>query len=298
VIIRDFIAVSDMHLRHDKPRCRKDEDWMRTQRKSLLFIADKANEKNVPIIIAGDIFDRAIVPEEVLNLFIDFCKAVKTKIYIICGNHDLPQHSIENLDKSAIGVLLNISSLTEKLKTLDGIENVSYANFGKEVEFPDREVIVLHTLTYKDEAHKPPFIKAYIAQDLLDMYPKANVIVVGDGHRAFNYMGKDNRVVLNPGHMNIQKNSELSEPIMFYISLNKNMIEDIALPNEGELITDDYIKKEEEREERISSFVEKIKSHDTLSLSFEDNIESEILINEKTLGERVITAIHMLMKGE
>ena len=88
-----FIACADLHLRQDKPRCRQDEDWLGFQESRLNIIAEYANENDCPIFIAGDLFNKPIVSEEIINMFIDFCKKVNNGVYAIAGNHDLLYHS-------------------------------------------------------------------------------------------------------------------------------------------------------------------------------------------------------------
>lgn len=297
MIVNEFLTVSDLHLRFSAPRCRLDEDWMETQRKSLQFIAETANDLDVSIFIPGDIFNSAVASYQVVNLFIDFCKSVKNVVYILAGNHDLLEHSMENLDKSSIGILLNITELTEKLKTFEEVSNVSYANFGEEIHNPGREILLLHKLVFKDKNSIPYGVEAFTAQEVLDEYPWAKIIITGDGHSSFVYIADDGRALINPGHMNVQKTNELDLPMMYYVSIDKNKVRSIKLPENFDMITDDYIKEKEERKEKISAFVELFKKKGKISLSFEDNIEEGILLNKETLGDKVISMIHFLLGG-
>jgi hypothetical protein len=295
--IKEFLALSDMHLRFSTPRCRLDENWMDTQRQTLKFVADTANSLGVPVFVPGDIFNSAIASYQVINLFIDFCKSIDKAVYILPGNHDLPEHSMENLSKSSIGVLLNVSELTEKLKTFDGVPNVSFANFGEEVTNPGREVLLLHFLVFKDEKSIPYGVEALTAQDVLDTYPWAKLIITGDGHSSFVHIADDGRTLINPGHMNVQKSNELDHPMMYYVSIDENKIKSIKLPENFDMVTDDYIREKEKREEKVSAFVELIKKKGEISLSFEDNIEDELVLNKKTLGDKVVSMVYFLLGG-
>ncbi len=56
--------------------------------------------------------------------------------------------------------------------------------------------------------------------------------------------------------------------------------------------------KEEERDNRITAFVEGIKKSTNISLSIIDNIEKAINKNKKTLDEDTIKMIRSLVEGE
>lgn len=50
----------------------------------------KAEDLNIPLIIAGDLNDtKAIIRGEVVNRLIEITRYAKTKVYILAGNHDL-----------------------------------------------------------------------------------------------------------------------------------------------------------------------------------------------------------------
>ena len=288
-----FIACADLHLRQDKPRCRQDENWIEFQEYELNLIAKYANENNCPIFIAGDLFNKPIVSEEIINIFIDFCKKVNNGVYAIAGNHDLLYHSMKYLNKSSIGILFNMASISDKFRTFEDTD-VSYANFGENIHEKSKEVLIIHQLTFPDINKIPPNTEALSAEELLTMYLDYRYIITGDCHISFVY-SKDDRFVINPGHIDIQKNNELTTPCIYFVDTETQNIEKIELQEEYNLITDEYIRNEEEREEKIQAFVEKLRVHDDFSLSFEDNIEQEIELNRKQLDDKVIEIIQYLM---
>ncbi len=288
-----FIACADLHLRQDKPRCRQDDDWLGFQESRLNSVADYANEYDCPVFIAGDLFNKPVVPEEIVNMFIDFCKKVNNGVYAIAGNHDLLYHSMKYLNKSSIGILFNMASISDKLHVFDS-KYISYANFGENIQGEGKELLVIHQLTFPDKNKIPPNTEALSAEELLDIYPDYTYILTGDCHIPFVY-SKDNRYVINPGHLDIQKNNELDTPRIYFVDTEKQSIKAIELPETYDLVTDEYIRNEEEREEKIQAFVEKLRVHDDFSLSFEDNIEQEIELNKKQLDSKVIEIIQYLM---
>lgn len=102
-----LIISADWHIRATRPRCRKDEDWIETQKKALLQLASISEQKNATVMVVGDIFhSNSDTSFECIQMVQKFSDDV-SGMYILAGNHDLPFHNSENLNKSAIGVLLN-----------------------------------------------------------------------------------------------------------------------------------------------------------------------------------------------
>jgi DNA repair exonuclease SbcCD nuclease subunit len=75
-----FVAISDIHF--SVPN-------LELASKSLQAALSKAEELNIPLVIAGDLNDtKAIIRAEVANSIILILKPAKVKVYILEGNHD------------------------------------------------------------------------------------------------------------------------------------------------------------------------------------------------------------------
>src|SRR5688572_18895632 len=95
------ILCADLHLTLRPPLCRADKNWMLTQRDYLLQIRklqEPAHLKNhleatakIPVICAGDIFDRWNPPPELVNFALRF---LPNGMICVPGQHDLPNHNI------------------------------------------------------------------------------------------------------------------------------------------------------------------------------------------------------------
>ena len=291
------IFTADMHLRANRPRCRLDSDWMQTQRNQLYQLADEANKRKCPIIIGGDLFNSAIVPEIVSSMFLEFTTHVKHGVYFIIGNHDLYGHSMEHLEESTISIPYHIAENMESpyLRSMKELD-VAYTHFGQDIQHPDSDCLFIHQLVFESEKDMPPNVKAITAQELLDALPNYKWIFTGDMHKSFIYKSKDGRYLVNAGHFNRQKVNEMEQPVVYYIDTEKEVMEKIAIEDNIALVTDSYIKAEEDREDRISAFVEMAKSMDNFTLSIEDNIERAISENKATLDEATIAMIHTLVQ--
>ena len=293
-----FIDASDIHLRFKKPRCRKDVDWMETQKNILNQVARASEEYDCPILIPGDIFNSSIVPEAVINMFLEFCKQTSQDILFIAGNHDLLEHSMEKLNDSSIGVLFKVRELgTSRLVPFEKYgKTFSYANFGEEIHNPGGEILVIHQLVFP-EGFKLPIDNIVTAPDILKIYPEYKWIITGDCHIPYVYKNKG-RYVINAGHLNIQKNNELDPPRMYFVDTDNEIVEEIMIEDDLELIDDEYIKKSEDREDRLEAFVELIETRSDVSLSFEDNIEMALLENKDVLEKETVKVVRELMKVE
>jgi len=121
------IFVSDVHLSHKAPSLRVDEpDWYGAMDMALRELYHFQKELGKPpIIYAGDIFDHWKSPPELIN----FALQTLPPGFAIPGQHDLPNHSYEEIEKSAYWTLVEggviktiepgVPAITERL-TLHG----------------------------------------------------------------------------------------------------------------------------------------------------------------------------------
>ena len=295
-----FILTADWHLRADKPRCRLDKDWIATQRSQIMEVSDYANHYDCSVIIVGDIFNKAVVPEEITNMFLQFCTTVPNGVYILAGNHDLPYHSIDNVHNSSIGILLTIAEKMNSpyLKTLDSFDDMSWSHFGlPTIKKGTGTNVALHRLVFESIKDIPPGVNAVTAQDLLDEYPSAFFILTGDMHQSFHYVSDDNRCVINPGHLNRQSADQTNPPVVYFVDTDALFFAPLSITDNEDLVTDEYLKKESDREDRIEAFIEKIQGTESVTLSFIDNIEQAIQTNKQSLDPETLRMIHYLVDG-
>lgn len=272
-----FICTADWHIRATKPRCRIDNDWIETQRKALNQVADIAEKKKCPVMVVGDIFhSNSDTSFECISMVQKFVDKVGG-IYILCGNHDLPYHSSENIDKSAIGVLLK-SKNVKLIKCYFNENNYSASNFD-EPDNMDAEIVFKHTLTIPSK-DKLDYINCETPESLLEKFPKAQWIFTGDYHKNFHYE-KGGRHVINSGCL-IRQVADMKDYQcgVYFVDTDENIIEFIPIVDNEKLIDDSYITKENEREERINDFVEKLKNAESFSFDFLENIEKLMSIND------------------
>ena len=272
-----FILTADWHLRATPPRCRIDKDWIDTQKKALEQVFNYAKSYRCSICVVGDIFhsnsDVSFQCIQMVQNLADELNEIGQKLFILCGNHDLLYHSSQNIDKSAVGILLKSNNIC-KISYLDS--NISAPNFD-EVPSHGKEYLFMHRLVFPDEKSMPPNVSAITAKELLEVYPWSKWIFTGDYHKSFQYYDKHNRKVINPGCLICQATDFKDyQPGVYYIDTDYDIVKFLPVIDNKEYIDDSYILKQDEREKRLDDFISKVNGTKMMSLDFIENVENEL----------------------
>jgi DNA repair exonuclease SbcCD nuclease subunit len=218
------VACADLHITSNKPKYRKDKDYLRTGLDKFNQIIDFANKKNCPVICAGDLFDHYSVSHTVVNMILDCLKNLKNEFYLILGQHDVPYHNF-NVLKSPIGTLLRANRVVLlNNKWTDGLYGM---NFGDEkIIHPKSKdsILVIHTPI--TEFNPPFYMKDAISADtaLNKKFIEFKAIISGDFHHAFILQNR-NRMLINCGSM-MRKNLDQMDviPSCWYFDTKKGII--------------------------------------------------------------------------
>jgi DNA repair exonuclease SbcCD nuclease subunit len=291
-----FILAADLHIRNDLPRCRIDENWEETQRLMIQEIVSIANKYKCPLIITGDLFDSPNIPARFIVMLIEEFSKIINKVYFLAGNHELPYHSIDNVENSSIGILSELSK--QHMKIYEGMSDFGiWQHFNSKLMGKETGLLFLHRLVFESIKTIPPNVSAITASDLLKEYPDSKWIFLGDNHQFFHYE-KNGKHVLNPGCTIRQKSDEQKyKPSVCYVDTEKEIVERIFLNDNIEMVNDSYLVEENERENRIEAFVEGIKKNGKISLDFLSNLEEGIKKNKK-LSVETIQCIRELCEEE
>lgn len=113
----ESIHVSDPHFSHQPPVARSAEpDWYEAMARPWREIAKMQAEfsvgrdSRVPVVIAGDVFDRWNPPVELVNFVL---KTLPPNAVAIPGQHDLPNHVYEDVRRSAYWTLVEAGKLVD-----------------------------------------------------------------------------------------------------------------------------------------------------------------------------------------
>jgi DNA repair exonuclease SbcCD nuclease subunit len=89
---------SDLHLSHKPPVARAVEpDWYAAMRRPIADLAKRSRKDRAFVVCAGDIFHHWNEPVELVN----WAARELPDMYSIPGQHDLPYHRYEDIEKSS-----------------------------------------------------------------------------------------------------------------------------------------------------------------------------------------------------
>jgi len=281
----DAILTADIHLTETTPISRTD-NYVEAQDRKLAFLKQLETQYDCPVIDAGDIFDYwKASPWLIARAY----KNLPSEIYTIPGNHDLPEHSMQQYEKSALHVLEVALAIRRLSKTPYDRRDFTIAGFayGEKLEDVNADIVVIHDLVYEGN---PPWPNAvgYQPKDLFKIFTKPRLILTGHYHMALVAKSKDGRLVVNPGSMMrmtiVQKDYK---PRCYLYNFDDNEVEPVYFPIEEEVFDDRHIVEPKEKEERLSAFIEKLNMEWDLRLSFRANLETffkKNKVNKKVEG--------------
>ncbi len=281
---REPIAIlcADLHLTLKQPACRADDDWMEVQK----FYLDQVTElsyklggnefvgKYTPVIIAGDIFDRWNPSPELLTFAF---RHLPPLIYAVPGQHDLPNHQYEEMDRSGYGVLVEsgrINNLGALAVSNIGACGLFGFGWGKEITAPVSKwsetklfVAVIHQYVWKIGHSYPDAPESARIQSLNVPLGAYHVTVFGDNHKGFDVVLKSGTKVWNCGGFIRRKIDEMDYKPRLGILYSDGTIKEHLLDTS----IDKFKPREElieEMEVDLKSFVKELESLGDHGLDF------------------------------
>jgi len=119
-----------------------------------------------------------------------------------------------------------------------------------------------------------------MAEGILRKYPQYDLIITGDCHQSFTVEHEGRRLV-NPGNLTRQVADQIDfKPRVALWYAEDNSIEWVYLPIQENVISREHITKVEERDNRIDAFISRLNDDYKTTLSFEDNLQEFIKVND------------------
>lgn len=291
-----LIICSDLHLTLKPPACRDDKDWMETQAGYLRQISELAEKLgagvragyDLPVVIAGDIFDRWNPASELLGFAF---KYLPKMVFAVPGQHDLPNHREEEMYRSGYGVLdiaeriHNLSYYVERGNrfTLRGFgwgRNIeplySDANKLETKEGKCVHIAVAHKFIWDNSSHAYPGVKddsrVTAFRESLKGY---DVAVFGDNHKGFSWKYKGGATVFNCGGFIRRKTDELDYTPRIAVVYSDGSVEPRLLDTKGDRFKDPA-KLAEELEIDMESFVKQLEQLGEHGMNFRDIVKRSI----------------------
>lgn len=299
-----FIACADVHLRDDVPIARTDKEYYyQRQLEAFEHILRIAKNEKVPILCAGDLFDKPRVSNEllidVIDLLMKYTKEPGVVFIMVPGQHDLLYHNIDNIKRSSIGVLERLGLITLITNPSHEQTITSPANngrpfgiaikgfpFGSKMETPDwtpqsqkiegplRTIAIMHHLV-SDDTILIDEAGASSTRSILKKFSNTHIIISGDNHQHFITRGSDGvQVLINPGStMRMTAKQDEYAPVVVRYRVDGE-IDLIPTPEHAGVITREHIEVVKERDARITAFVERLKGTEfDGAVNFQKNVE-------------------------
>ena len=291
----DAILAADNHLRSDIPRNRID-DFTEAMKKKFEFILVLGAEHHCPILISGDLGHRSTWPWPLYSWFVKTIKKYEADIICIPGQHDEPNHKLDKINESPMGV----SDMTETITVLSSGMSIK----GKKIDIYGfawaqkienkkstydsalRQIAMTHQMVIEDKpewkGQEGATAKALLKNNDFDL------ILSGDNHKPFVATYKD-KVLVNPGSM-MRSNIDQADhkPRVYLYDAKTNNAKPVYLPIEKNVFKEAG-ENSEDRKKRFEAFIENIKKDKSSTISFEDNAKSHFKNNRtrKNIEERV-----------
>lgn len=282
------LITSDWHIRSTVPSCVEatPSEWMDIQKQALDKIINIAVKHRVKgIYQCGDIFhSEQTASTECIQLVQDFalkCFDNKIDFFILAGNHDLPQHASENLYRSAMGVLFK----SKAVKNMAESNMIKGCNFDIE-DYGDAENIAKHVLCIPKE-NKPDFVECETPETLLEKFPHAKRIFLGDYHRNF-YFEKDGRIVVNPGCLTRQASDFEDYVTGVYVCDLEDFMpdDDYFIPINIDQKFNHNGQEKKELSQELQDFVSGIKK-ENISLDYVASLKNESMNHEEPVQNKI-----------
>jgi len=259
----DAILTADWHLRETQPVCRLDDFW-EAQWKAVGFVSTLQKKYDCDVWHGGDLFHHWKPSPNLLSVTI---KNLPKKFRSIYGNHDLPQHSMELVEKSGM-YNLYVAGVLAILKGghCDTIlEEVSF-------EIKGRKVAVWHIMNYQGKEPWPGCTSPK-ASTLLRKYPQFDLILTGDNHQSF-VEEHEGKLLVNPGSLTRQSAKQIDfQPSIYLYYARTNTVKQVFIPIEGEVISREHIEEIEKRDARIDAFISTLDKDWKIGFDFKENLK-------------------------
>lgn len=286
------VIVGDPHLREDTPVCRTD-DFYPVQMAKLDHLVSECRHYDCPLFCPGDVFNTWKPGLTVLGDTISALRHLPSLFITIAGNHDMPQHNPELLQKSGLGVMKKagvVFLLDERMPETIGDRMDVYAlpwgASGVICRKSDKnKVLLAHAMIWKSEAPFPGAEGMSAAQFIKRTGRDYRLIISGHNHEHFS-LTVGNTTLINPGSMMRQSADQADHKPGYYLLHDDWSLTWVPFIIDPKAVTREHIITETEKSDRIEAFVSHIKDNFQVGLSFEKNMEAYFTANRVTDQEK------------
>ncbi len=303
------IAVSDIHLSLAPPLARMAEpDWLAAQKRVLDQVGELSQEWRCSVLCAGDVFDRWNAPPELINVVIECLGRWAGPMVAVPGQHDLPLHRMEDIERSAYWTLVKAGVVQDvrgegKTMTLSrGMGLITGFGWGQSIQPCSKKQVGVGMLLPSGDCIQVCLSHQYVwtrNARFLGAPTEANVgnvtgtsrgydvVVFGDNHKPW----IDSRCkAVNPGCLIRRKQDEREQtPHVVYI-LDDGSAKLVPLDAEQDQWTDPYptVTLSLQNQDRLERFLEEVAGLDFEVIDFRDVLQRYLDRTEMLEWERKV----------
>jgi len=246
------ILMADLHLSHKAPAARScEKDWYAVQRGYLRQVSrlQKRHSRDltyqIPVVVAGDLFDRWNAPAELVNFAL---ANLPKSIFAVPGNHDLPPGGWKDLKKTAFYTLVKANRITllepGKPMEMGGRAPLRMHGFpsGFQVKPLENlhdmlvEIAVVHQYIWTKATGHPGADPEHRAKAMMPRLKGYDVACFGDNHTPLSVAGPTR--IFNPGTFMCRKSDERGITPSVGLLRSDNSIERFYLDVSGDRFVD------------------------------------------------------------
>lgn len=286
-----FILLSDIQATSKNPVARQD-DILQAFFKKFNHVVRHAQNHNIPILQAGDFFDR---PRDWYLLFKLMTRLKKwdVEIYSVFGQHDMYLYADRATTPTSLGVLAKaglVTILNTKPEKFFDSEHSIYiygCSLGEGIPSAkgDINILVIHAPisdTPLWEGHE--YTKAHrVAQQHSDY----DLILCGDIHRHFIHTarrtvrGSRNTTIVNTGPLLRHEATEYNythQPCYYVYDTTTKEVEPYMIPVRpaAEVLSSTHLESKKHIDEILSELISSLKEMPNVTTNIEDNIRRRI----------------------
>lgn len=259
-------------MRETAPRCRTD-NFREAMIGKLALLRRLQERYDCPVFVAGDIFDSWKCSHWLTRLA---CSMLPKKLYVVPGQHEMPGHRLDNLERSPLGVLEAagvLRILSPQVQTIGELKVVGAA-FGHEDEVCEQQgdILILHKMVWHKEPPFPGAPASGEAGTVLNKFRGFNLIVTGDNHKSF-VVRKGGRVLVNCGSMMRLKVDQIEyQPVLWLWTKKRNELKQVPIHIDQHAVTESE-QAAQQTEHQFEKFLCEVRGVRNVPASFVENMK-------------------------
>lgn len=297
------ILCSDIHFSHKAPVFRSNEpNWYEAQKRPIEEIGALSKQYGCPVIIAGDIFDRWNSPPELINFVISQFWLIENRVYALAGQHDLPNHNLQDMNRSALETIFLSECVTLLTRGMSVGENIRCWAFhwNQEVHPPiepnDRfmDIAAIHSYIWKKGSGYPGADEEKLVSKWVSKLEGYKVAAFGDNHKGF-CISNGKLTILNCGTLMRRKSDEVDyKPMVGLLEDDGSVTVHYLDTSKDKHLDVEDAKDKEDVDVEALEFIKELKALDADSLDFRDSMRQ--YIEAASLNRRVKELITQCME--